>query len=101
MSLPLDDMVIGDHRVTMKKGVAEIKARLSEYLRMVRKGREITIYDRDQPIARLVPYAPRSTLAVREPIASYRTLADIPLPPPVNLTVDSVAVLMEDRRADR
>jgi prevent-host-death family protein len=98
-------MVTNDYLVTMSRkslGVAEFKARLSEYLRVVRKGRELTIYDRDQPIARVVPYAAADNrLTVREPVSSYGTLGDIPMPPPATLDVDAVDLLLEDRRAGR
>lgn len=95
-------MVIDDYHMTMSRnvGVAELKARLSEYLRAVRKGRDITVYDRDQPIARVVPYEGSvGRLHVREPVRRYRTLGDIPLPPPARLSVDGVAMLLDDRRA--
>lgn len=36
--------------------IAEFKNRLSEYLRAVRRGQEIIIKDRDEPIARIVPF---------------------------------------------
>jgi prevent-host-death family protein len=95
-------MVTHDYVVTMTRRnvrVAELKARLSEYLRSVRKGRELTVYDRDQPIARLVPYVGSAgRLQVREPIRAYRTLGDIPMPPPARLTADAIALLLEDRR---
>jgi prevent-host-death family protein len=81
-------------------GVAELKARLSEYLRAVRKGHDFTIMDREQPIARVIPYAATGSLIVREPITTYRTLGDIPLPPPVQLNVDAVELLLEDRQRD-
>ena len=82
--------------------VAELKARLSEYLRRVRKGDEITVYDRDQPIARIVPYqAPTGLLVVREPLRRYRFLGQIPLPPPLKLAVDPVEELLEDRQRER
>ena len=94
-------MVMADYHMTMKPvGVAELKARLSEYLRAVRKGHDFTIMDRDQPIARVVPYAASGPLVVREAMTVYRTLGDIPLPPPAHLRVDAVALLLEDRRAD-
>lgn len=101
--IPLVIVVCDDYHVTMerKSGVAELKARLSEYLRAVKKGREVTIYDRDQPIARIVPYSARRALAVREPLTSYSTLGGIPLPPPAKLTVDPVELLLEDRQSDR
>ena len=81
-------------------GVAEFKARLSEYLRAVRKGHELTILDRDQPIALVTRYAASSPLMVREPITGYRTLGDIPLPSPVVTRSDAVELLLEDRRLD-
>lgn len=94
-------MVTGDYLMTMSRNtvrVAELKARLSEYLRAVRRGRELTVFDRDQPIARLVPYASGSgRLQVREPTTAYRTLGDVPLPPPAALSVDAVAILLQDR----
>ena len=87
--------------MTMKPvGIAELKARLSEYLRAVRKGHDLTIMDRDQPIARVVPYVASGPLVVREPVSAYRTLGDIPLPPRAHLSRDAVALLLEDRRAD-
>ncbi|MEO8619869.1 MAG: type II toxin-antitoxin system prevent-host-death family antitoxin [bacterium] len=81
-------------------GVAELKARLSEYLRAVRKGHDLTIMDRDQPIARVVPYVANGALVVREPLSNYRTLGDIPLPPPVRTNIDAVSLLLDDRRID-
>lgn len=87
--------------MTMKTvGVAELKARLSEYLRAVRKGHDLTIMDRDRPIARVIPYVASGTLIIREPLSTYLTLGDIPLPPPAHLGVDVVELLLEDRRAD-
>lgn len=102
---PIDNMTTHSHLLVMSKsrvGVAELKARLSEYLRNVRKGRELTIYDRDQPIARVVPYVGESgPLVVREPIRRYSSLGDIELPPPATLEVDAVALLLEDRNRGR
>ncbi len=94
-------MTIYDYHMTMTAvGVAELKARLSEYLRAVRKGHDLTIMDRDRPIARVVPFIERTPLVVREPVASYRSLGDIPLPPPARLRTDPVELLLDDRRAD-
>jgi len=94
-------MTINDYLVVMKKPlrVAEFKAKLSAYLRQVRRGRELTIYDRDQPIARVVPIAATTPLAVREPIVRYDTLGDIPLPSPLDAGADIVDLLLEDRRS--
>ncbi len=40
--------------------IATLKAHLSRYLDQVREGNEVVVYDRDTPIARIVPYAPRA-----------------------------------------
>jgi prevent-host-death family protein len=75
-------------------GIAELKARLSEYLKSVRKGGTLTVLDRDTPIARLVPYAAQP-LEIRR---ATRRLRDLKLPPRPSKPTDSLAVLLEDRR---
>lgn len=92
-----------DYHMTMAMksvGVAELKARLSEYLRAVRRGHDLTIMDRDRPIARVVPFVERSPLIVREPLTSYVSLGEIPVPAPVRLRTDPVELLLADRRTD-
>lgn len=79
--------------------VAELKARLSAYLRAARRGHPVTVCERDTPIARLVPYRPTGEpLAVREPV---RALHDVPLPPPLGRPVDSLTALLEERQPSR
>ena len=88
-----------DYIMTMSNvKIAELKARLSEYLRIVRKGHEVTVYDRNEPIARVIPYSRTGALVVREATRKYATFGEIPLPPPVKLGVDPVALLLEDRK---
>ena len=82
-------------------GIAELKAKLSEHLRAVRRGGELTVYDRNEPVARVVPYSPAGALVVREPVRAYKTLNEVKLPPPIKLNVDAVELLLEDRRNDR
>ena len=81
--------------------VAELKAKLSEYLRFVRKGNEVTVYDRNEPIARVVPYTAAGPLVVRESTRKYTTLGDISLPGSIKLDVDPVDLLLEDRNTER
>lgn len=79
--------------------VAELKARLSAYLRAARRGHAVTVCDRETPVARLVPYAEKGEpLAVRRPI---RALRDVVLPPPLGRRVDSLAALLEERQSSR
>ena len=82
--------------------IAELKARLSEQLRKVRRGRELVIFDRDTPIARLVPYAPdHDLLRVRQPAGEAASLQGVRLPPPLKIDVDVVELLLEERQLER
>ena len=74
--------------------IAELKARLSEHLRSVRSGSTLTVFDRDTPIARIVPYATQP-LEIRK---ARRRLRDLKVPPKSAKRTDSVAILVEDRR---
>jgi prevent-host-death family protein len=74
--------------------IADLKARLSEHLRAVRKGRTLTVLDRDTPVARIVPYAAES-LEVRKATRRVRDLTRTPRP---SKPTDSLAVLLDDRR---
>ncbi|PYR49543.1 MAG: prevent-host-death protein [Acidobacteria bacterium] len=75
-------------------GIAELKARLSEHLRAVRKGRTLTVLDRGTPVARIIPYALES-LEVRRAV---RRLRDLAPPPPPSTPTDSLTLLLDDRR---
>lgn len=78
--------------------VAELKSRLSEYLRRVRRGQPITVLDRDTPIARLEPISTGPTpLVVRRPAPDAPRPGDVPLPPPLKLRVDVLQLLAEER----
>ena len=88
-------MTYSDYNMVMTTvRIADLKARLSEHLRSVRKGRTLTVLDRDTPVARIVPYA-AEPLEVRR---ATRRLRDMKLPPPPASKTDSLAVLIEDRR---
>ncbi|UCF20052.1 MAG: type II toxin-antitoxin system prevent-host-death family antitoxin [Gemmatimonadota bacterium] len=91
-----------DYLMTMiEVRIAELKARLSEYLRSVRRGRSITVLDRDTPVARLVPYVERDLLRVREPKEPGGSIHDVELPPPLRLDLDVVELLLEERQGER
>ena len=79
--------------------VAELKARLSEFLRAARGGRPVTVCDRDTPIARLVPYTDAAEpLVVRR---ASRRLHSVPLPRPIGRRIDSLAALLDERQTGR
>ncbi len=82
-------------------GIAELKAKLSQHLRSVRHGHPVTVMDREQPIAMIVPYAQNEVLRVRKPDPDAPALHDVPLPRPLGLDIDIVDLLLAERQADR
>jgi len=81
--------------------IAELKARLSEYLRVVRRGETIAVLDRETPVAQIVPVRDRSALRVRKPAAGTPAPNRVPLPKPAKLPVDVVQILLEERQGHR
>ena len=96
-------MVYDDYHIVMiNVRIAELKSRLSEHLRHVRRGRSLTVLDRDTPIAKIVPYEEHgSLLTVRTPPQDAQKLHKIPLPPPLKLRKDIVSLLLEERQSER
>jgi prevent-host-death family protein len=80
--------------------VAELKAKLSHYLREVRAGKSFTVTSRDIPIATLGPHEPDELddLQVVEPTEDPATWGEIDLPP-LGRDIDVVALIREDRDA--
>jgi len=81
--------------------IADLKAHLSEHLRHVRRGHELTVLDRSTPVARLVPYGgPRGGLRIRKSRGAA-ALGEIPVPPALDLGLDALELLKEERQGDR
>ncbi|PYX86245.1 MAG: hypothetical protein DMG70_01085 [Acidobacteria bacterium] len=99
--LAIAQMTICDYHMVMKQtGIADLKARLSEYLRAVRRGDTVTILDRETPVARIVPVH-GAGLHVRKPAADAPPPNRVPLPPPANLPIDVLELLLEERQGQR
>lgn len=81
--------------------IAELKARLSEYLRAVRHGETISVLDRDTPVADIVPVRDRPTLRIRTPAPGSPPPNRVPLPRPAKLKTDVVQLLLEERQRHR
>ena len=75
-------------------GIAELKAHLSKHLRAVRKGRTVTVLDRNTPVARIVPVE-SGPLETRR---ATRRPDELPPTPPLAPPTDSLTILIEDRR---
>lgn len=92
----------GYHVVMNDVRIADLKSRLSEYLRKVRSGRSITVLDRDTPIARIQPYeAEGASLKIRSHLPGTPKLSRVALPPPLRARKDVVALLLEERQGEQ
>ncbi len=80
--------------------VAELKSRLSHYLREVRAGKSFTVTNRDIPVATLGPWGPSDVddLVVVEPSTEARSLFEVMRPPEPGLP-DGAGLIRRDREA--
>ncbi|PYR92464.1 MAG: hypothetical protein DMF84_13215 [Acidobacteria bacterium] len=81
--------------------IAELKSRLSEYLRAVRRGETIDVLDRETPVAQIVPVRERPALRIRKPAPGTPAPNRVPLPKTAKLKVDIVKLLLEERQGHR
>jgi prevent-host-death family protein len=87
----------GHDRLMSAVKIADLKAHLSEHLQTVRRGGHVTVLDRTTPIARIVPITPGPSLTVRPPRRAVRPNR-VRLPPPLEIDLDSLALLLDERR---
>jgi antitoxin (DNA-binding transcriptional repressor) of toxin-antitoxin stability system len=81
--------------------IAQLKAWLSEYLRAIRRGETIAVFDRETRVAEIVPVRDRTTLQVRKPAPGTPPPIREVLPKPARLDVDVVQLLLEERQGPR
>jgi len=83
--------------------IAELKARLSHFLRLVRRGEEIVVLDRREPIAKLIRFSGdgRSQLTIRKPSKDPALLSKLRFEPVKDKRIDSLAFLLEERQTHR
>ena len=81
--------------------IADLKARLSEYLRAVRGGESIAVLDRDTPVAQLIPVSELRALRVRKPPPGSLPPHRVKVPKRARLDVDIVQLLLEERQGHR
>ena len=93
-------MATSSHNRDVKQiGIAALKSRLSEYLRAVRRGETIAVLDRQTPVAQIV--SGRTALRIRKPAPGTPAPNRVPLPKPIELNVDIVDLLLEERQGHR
>jgi prevent-host-death family protein len=81
--------------------IAELKARLSENLRSVQRGETIAVFDRDTPVAQIVPLREARKLRIRKPPAASPPPNRVPLPKPLKLDIEITDLLLEERQGPR
>lgn len=82
--------------------IADLKARLSHYVSLARRGRVVTVTNRDIPVARLVPLEEkRAALVIHRPGPGAPAPANVKLPPLLKTKRDIVEVLLQERQSHR
>ena len=77
--------------------IAKFKAELGKYLGYIRRGEEVIVLDRSQPLARVLPFkAIESTLMIEEPIDKKTNLSDLRFSSS-DQKIDSLKYLIEER----
>jgi len=89
------------HRVMRQVRISELKAKLSKYLRAVRRGETITVLDRETPVAQIVPFPALSGLRIRKPAPEVLPLKRILSPKQAKLPIDVVQLLLEERQGQK
>ena len=82
-------------------GIAELKSRLSEFLRVVQGGDSITVLDRNRAVAHIIPIREQPGLRIRKPAINSPLPNKVPLPKSSTQKIDVVALLLEERQSHR
>jgi antitoxin (DNA-binding transcriptional repressor) of toxin-antitoxin stability system len=68
--------------------IAELKAKLSEFLRAVQGGESFAVLDRNTAIAQIVPLRERPGIRIRKPASGSPAPNKVPLPKPAQVKID-------------
>jgi antitoxin (DNA-binding transcriptional repressor) of toxin-antitoxin stability system len=83
----------------MKKvRIADLKSRLSEYLRAVLRGDRIRVVDGHAPVVPILAVQQESVLHVHKPTPGTPAPNRIPRPNPLDLNIDIVQLLLLEER---
>jgi antitoxin (DNA-binding transcriptional repressor) of toxin-antitoxin stability system len=78
--------------------IAKFKAELGKYLGYIRRGEEVIVLDRSQPLARVLPFKQADLkLVIEEPIDKNNNLSSFHFKPIPNKKIDSLKFLTEER----
>jgi prevent-host-death family protein len=87
--------------VMKRVGIAELKSKLSEFLRVVQSGESIAVLDRNRAVAHIVPIRKRPGVRIRKPAAGSPKPNKVPLPKAALEKIDVVELLLEERQNQR
>ncbi len=82
-------------------GIAELKSKLSEFLRVVQAGESIAVLDRNRAVAHIVPILERPGVRIRKPASGSPKPNKVSLPRPTHQKVDVLELLLEERQSHR
>jgi antitoxin (DNA-binding transcriptional repressor) of toxin-antitoxin stability system len=82
-------------------GIAELKSRLSEFLRIVQGGETIAVLDRNRAVAQIIPMGEGSGLRIRKPATNSPKPNKVSLPKSIPQKIDVVQLLLEERQSNR
>ncbi|MEO7803979.1 MAG: type II toxin-antitoxin system prevent-host-death family antitoxin [Actinomycetota bacterium] len=78
-----------------KVKIAELRDHLSEHLRAVERGAEVTVMDRNRPIARILPMPQSNKLQVISATRDFKSI--VARRRRANWEINSTALLLEER----
>ena len=81
--------------------IAELKSKLSEFLRKVQRGESLEVLDRNTAIAHILPIRDQRGLRIRQPASGIPTPNKVPLPNAAKLKIDVLDLLLEERQGHR
>ncbi len=87
--------------VMKRVGIAELKSRLSEYLRAVQSGESIAVLDRNRAVAHIVPIRERPGVRIRKPASESPKPNKVSLPKTTQHKIDVVELLLDERHNQR
>lgn len=81
--------------------IAELKSKLSEFLRSVQRGESLAVRDRNTAIAHIVPIREQRGLRIRKPASGIPAPNKVPLPNAAKIEIDVLDLLLEERQGQR
>jgi antitoxin (DNA-binding transcriptional repressor) of toxin-antitoxin stability system len=96
-----NDDYLWSYMVMKQVRIAELKAKLSEFLRAVQGGESFAVLDRNTAIAQIVPLRERPGIRIRKPASGSPPPNQVALPTSPQFKIDVLELLLEERQSHR